>query len=288
MNLSQRFGIRMTTRYLVFGLVIWWLAMFLGYAIISLRTDRIREKISKSGIEMAQELSDLVSLPLLEKKDQTVHRLLVDKAKDEAVVYASVVDHRDKVVAFIATDQLVPRMAETKPYTEQVSIWEGGFTSPAKMLNFASDVIYAGTKIGKIFIGLSTSETTSPKIQYLFIALTSFLVLLIFFIFFRYPSVKTFLLTILDYRRSKIVTQSIDKGPLIYCPMCGTQKRLDEELFNPSIIDRFMTTGVSKHRSNPADANMIDLNELAKNQDLSWIRRRLILRCTDIITKLAT
>ena len=109
--------------------------------------------------------------------------LLNDTAQKKGVVYASVLDHRNKVVAFTGIGQLVPNMTETKRSIEQVLIWEGGFTSHAKILNFASDVNYAGTKIGEILIGLSTSETADPKNQYLIIAVTSFLVLLLLFMF---------------------------------------------------------------------------------------------------------
>jgi hypothetical protein len=290
MNLSRRFGIRINTRFLIFGLVIWWLAMFLGYAIISFRTERLSEKISKSGIEIAQELSKLVSLPLLEKKDQAIHSLLNDTAQKKGVVYASVLDHRNKVVAFTGIGQLVPNMTETKRSIEQVSIWEGGFTSHAKILNFASDVNYAGTKIGEILIGLSTSETANAKNQYIIVAVISFLALLLAFMFMGYPTMKTFLMKYINYRRTNPATDSTVKGSLVHCPMCGTQKPFNDKLFTQSNFDKFLTIGASKHDSNPGGATnskRINLNELAKNEDLSWIRRRIIRRCTEIITKLA-
>jgi len=112
MDSIRRFGLRLNTRYLIFGLVIWWLAMIIGYSIITFRTDRYRNQLSKSGIEIAHEFSDLISLPLLEKKDQAIRTLLADAAKRTDVIYASVVDHQDKVVAFLPAPDI---LCQTRP-----------------------------------------------------------------------------------------------------------------------------------------------------------------------------
>ena len=92
---------------------------------------------------MTHEFSELVSLPLLEKNDRTIHSLLTDAANKKDVIYASVVDHRNKVIAFTGTGHLMPDMIDVAHSVEKVSVWEGGFASHAKFLNFASDVTYA-------------------------------------------------------------------------------------------------------------------------------------------------
>jgi len=289
MDSIRRFGLRLNTRYLIFGLVIWWLAMIIGYSIITFRTDHYRNQLSKSGIEIAHEFSDLISLPLLEKKDQAIRTLLADAAKRTDVIYASVVDHQDKVVAFTGTGHLMPDKTETVRSVEKVSIWQGGFASQAKILNFSSDVTYGGTKIGEIFIGLSTTKTLNTRNQYLFIAVSSCLVLLYLLIVFRYETIRTFLVKYINDKRSKPVMDSISKGSPVHCPLCGTQKPFSDKLFNRSNPDRFFTIRATKHGPNAgdvADSKRIDLLELAKKEDLSWIRRRIILRCTEIINKL--
>jgi hypothetical protein len=72
--------------------------------------------------------------------------------------------------------------------------------------------------------------------------------------------------------------------------LCGTQQTLSRKLFKQSSLDKFLTTGDSRLESNPgdiADSKRIDSQELQKKEDLSWIRRQIILRCTEIINKLA-
>jgi hypothetical protein len=108
--------------------------------------------------------------------------------------------------------------------------------------------------------------------------------------FMGYPTIKTFLMKYINYWRTNPATDSTVKGSLVHCPMCGTQKPFNDKLFTQSNFDKFLTIRASKHDSNPggaANSKRINLNELAKNEDLSWIRRRIIRRCTEIITKLA-
>jgi hypothetical protein len=290
MDIIRRFGIRLNIRYFIWGIVIWFFAMLIGYSVITLRIDHLKDKLRASGIEITHEFSNLISLPLLEKDSQTLNTLLTDAAKRKDVIYASVVDHRNKIVAFTGTGHLMPDMTEAASSVEKVSIWEGGFKSHAKILNFASDVTYASTKIGEIFIGLSTAETLKTKNQFIILAITSCLILLFLIMAFRYRTIREFLVKYLNFNRSTSAMESILERPLITCPLCGTQKLLTNKLFNPSPLDSFLTFTDSKHGSkagNFVDSQRIYMHELAKKEDLSWIRRQIILRCTEIIKTLA-
>jgi len=291
MNSVQRFGDRLNTRYLILGLVIWWLAMLIIYSIFTLRVNHLKGKLRQSGVEITHEFSDLVSLPLLEKNSLSISTLLTDAANRTDVIYASVVDHRNKVVAFTGTGHLMPDMTEAARSVDKVSMWEGGFASHARILNFVSDITYAGTKIGEIFIGLSTPETFQTRKQFIFIAVSSCLILLILLAVFRYQTIKAFLMKYLDFNPSGAAMDTTLKGTLINCPLCGTQQPLSRKLFKQSSLDKFLITGDSKLETNPgsnADSKKIDLQEPEKKEDLSWIKRQIILRCTEIINKLAT
>jgi len=291
MDSIQILGFRLNTRYIIYGIVIWWLAMLIGYAIITFRSDRHKDKLKASGIAITKEFSELVSLPLLEKNDQTIHSLLTDAASKKDVIYASVVDHRNKVVAFTGTGHLMPDMTDAAHSVEKVSVWEGGFASHAKFLNFASDVTYAGTKIGEIFIGLSTGETFPTRNIFLIIAVSSCLALLVLILVFCYRPIGASLMKAVNFNRSISAMDSDLKGSLVTCPLCGTQKPLSDRVFHPSNLDRFLTLGNSQDGSNTANVahgKRINIDDLAKKEDLSWMRRQIIRRCTEIIKKLAT
>ena len=286
----QRFGLSNINRFIIFGLVIWWLVMFIGYSVISFRASRIRDNISQSGIKIAQEFSKLVSLPLLEKEDNTIHSLLTDAANKKGVIYASVVDHRNKVVAFTGAGHLMPDMTNSARSIENVSVWEGGFASHAKILNFASDITYAGTKIGEIFIGLSTTETLGTKNQFITVAVVSFLILSLIFAVIRYRANGALLQKFSDKKLPKPAMDQNAKESLIQCPMCGTQKHFSKNLFKQLDRENFLTIGSAKPNSSATpgrEIEKIELHDLTTKADLSWLRRQVILRCTEIINKLA-
>jgi hypothetical protein len=290
MNAILQLGKRLSDRNLFLLIICWVLALLIAYSIITLRVNHIKAQLRKSGVEITHNFSSRVSLPLLEKNSQLIHNLLTDAANQANVVYASVVDHRNKVVAFTGTGHLMPDMTDAARSVEKVSMWEGGFASHARILNFASDIIYAGTKIGEIFIGLSTPKALHIRRQFTFVAIGSSLLLLFCIALLRYPSIKTRLGRYFDLKHSGTEDISSSKRTLVICPLCGTQKLLSTRLFKPSNLDKFLKNGILKlgsHHAQTLDATKIDLQELAKKKDFSSIRRQIILRCTEIIKKLA-
>ena len=206
------------------------------------------------------------------------------------VIYASVVDHRNKVIAFTGAGHLMPDMTDAVHSVEKVSVWEGGFASHAKFLNFASDVTYAGTKIGEIFIGMSTGETFQHKNIFLMIAGLSCLALFVFILVFRYRSISGFLMKAFNFNRSKSAIKSKGNESFVVCPLCGLQKPFSNRVFHRSNPNRLLTIGISNdgpNTGNVAHSKIIDINDLARKEDLSWMRRLIIERCTEIIKKLA-
>jgi hypothetical protein len=289
MNSIQRLGNQLNTRYLIVGLAAWWLVMLIVYSVITLRINHRKGELRESGVAITNEFSKLVSLPLLENNSQSIHKLLTDAANKTDVIYASVVDHRNKVVAFTGTGHLMPDMTEGASSIEKVSIWEGGFASHARILNFVSEITYAGTKIGEIFIGLSTPESFQTQKQFATIAVSSSLIILFLVIIFRYQSIRTFLGKFFNLNHSNTDMDSIAKRSGITCPLCGTQNAPSDTLFSQSNLNKFLAIGDSKHGVNAgviADSLKNNPRKLAKTEDFSWIRRQIIIRCTEIIKKL--
>ena len=118
---NQKLGFHLNTRFIVYGIVVWWLAMLIVFTIIAYRLDRHKDRLKASGIALTNEFSELVSLPLLEKNDKNVHSLLTDAANKKNIIYASVVDHRNKVIAFTGTGHLLPDLTESDQSVENLS-----------------------------------------------------------------------------------------------------------------------------------------------------------------------
>jgi hypothetical protein len=289
MNSIQQFANRLNTRYLILGLAVWWLAMLIVYSAITLRINHRKSELRETGVEITNEFSKLVSLPLLERNSQSIHKLLTDAANKTDVIYASVVDHRNKVVAFTGTGHLMPDMTKAARSVDKVSMWEGGFASHARILNFVSEITYAGTKIGEIFIGLSTPESFQTQRQFAIIAVSSSLILLVLIITLRYQAIRTFVGKHLKLNHSKTAIDSMEKVSGITCPLCGTRNAPSSTLFSQSNIDKFLAIGNSKHGLNDGDIADFSKNnprKIAKTEDFSWMKRRIILRCAEIIKKL--
>ena len=289
MNSIQRLGNLLNTRYLILGLAAWWLVMLIVYSVITLRINHRKGELKESGVEITNEFSKLVSLPLLENNSQSLHKLLTDAANKTNVIYASVVDHRNKVVAFTGTGHLMPDVTEGARSVEKVSIWEGGFASHARIINFVSEITYGGTKIGEFFIGLSTPESFPAQKLFAILAIASSLILLFLLIILRYQSIRTFLGQFSKTSQSKIEVDSMTTHSGIACPLCGTQKTSSDTLLSQSNLDKFLASGDSQHGINDGDIAESSKNNpriSPKSEDFSWIRRQIILRCTEIIKKL--
>jgi hypothetical protein len=291
MDSNRKLAFRLSNRYIIYSIVIWWVAMLILFTVITYRSDRHKDILKASGIALTNEFSELVSLPLLEKDDKQVHNLLTDAANKKNVIYASVVDHRKKVVAFTGTGHLLPDLTEADQSVEKISIWEGGFASHARFLNFASDINYAGTKIGEIFIGLSTSETYRARGLFIIITVSSCLVLLVLILALRYQSIGASLMRAVNFSRAKSSVNSNLENSLVVCPLCGTHKPLSDRVFHQRNLGRYLTPGSSQARpraDNVSYERRIDLGDIAERQDFSRMRRRIIERCVEIIKRLAT
>ena len=281
---------RLNWRHVFVGVVVWWLVMLVTYSLLSLRVNHLKDRLIKTGVELTADLANLVSLPLLEKDAQSIHRLLTETAEKPAVFYASVVDHRNKVVAFTGTGHLMPDMTPTARSIENVSIREGGFASHAKIVNFVSDITYAGTQIGELFIGLSIPAAVHTRKIFGIIALVSGLFLLLGVILFRYQSIRETVTKILPATPSKSKIEADATGAQIACPLCGTRKPLSAALFKPSRLDPRLTGSLTIPK-NSINRKVAGSEKNAQtpgvSDDASWLKRRIILRCTEIIKKLA-
>ncbi len=289
MDSIRQFIRRLNWRYVILGVIVWWLVMLIAYSILSLRVNHLKNRLKDSGVALTSEFANLASLPLLEKNSQSIHKLLTEAANRSGVIYVSVVDHRNKVVAFTGTGHLMPDISATARTDAKVSIREGGFASHAKIVNFVSDITYAGTKIGEIFIGLSTPEAIQTRKIFTIFAVVSGLLLLVLIILFRYQSIRESVVKILNFGHSTAEIDAGAKRTPVVCPLCGTRNQLSATIFRQSNLDHFLTSRTWTQKLNihsVADNPAKEAQLLTKSDDLSWLKRRIILRCTEIIKKL--
>jgi hypothetical protein len=280
----------MRLRHVIIILFVLGLVLSTAYIITAVRTDHAKNAVRDSGIEMIHELSKLVSLPLLDSNAQTIHAMLVYALKKTNMVHASVVNHQDEIVTFVGSEKVTPATNLAVDSGGHISFWKDELPDKRKIFGFSSDVIYSGTRIGRIQIVLSVEKLLKMRNQFIIVVVSSCLILPLLIAAIRYyPGIRA-----IPVRRMHIVQreQSLDialKNSLVTCPLCGAQKPFSEKLFKRSNFGRLLIIKASTNKSR-ANGSIkpkgMRLSDLARQDELSWFQRRIILRCAEIIKKL--
>jgi len=259
--------------------------------ITSVRIDNAKSKIRDSGIEAIQELSKLVSLPLLDSNAQTINAMLVYAARETPMVHAAVPDHQEEIVTSVGAEKAIPAPNPDEHPGEDTSFWEGELPDHKKIFGFASDVAYSGTTIGRVQIALPAQELVTIKNQFLIVAVLACVILLLVIISFRYyPGIWATPTRLANVYRRDTMSDSALESSIVTCPLCGARNSFSTKLFKRSNFGRLLIIRASSNTAGPggdADLKGMRLSDLGKRADLSWLKRQLVLRCAEIIKKLA-
>ena len=281
----------MRLRRLVIVFVVWGVVLGTVYLIARARIDRAKSGIKSTGFETVQELAKLVSLPLLDSNAQTIHAMLVYAAKKTDTVHTSVVDHKNEIVAVTGAEQVRPGSSIAAHSAEHVSFWEGELPDHMKIFGFLSDVTYSGTKIGRIQIALSAEEPLRIRNYFIGVAVSAcvILVLLIIAILY-YPGVWAVPVRLMRMCKRDHLSNTALKNMLVTCPLCGVQKPISRELFKRTNFGRLLIIKAALNKSGSdgdAEVKSMHLSDLAKRDDFLWLKRQIVVRCAEIIKKLA-
>jgi len=276
---------------LILCLLVWWMCIAVFYMITASKISRIRKAISQSGVEMAGVFSSRASLPLLELDMPTLSALLSDYTSSSDIVYAAIVDHKNNVIAYTNVELIVSIKKEGALTVDQVSFWEGDSSDYKRIVNFSSDVTYAGTKIGEIYLAISAAEIDKFEKLFGLGTLSSFTVLLFVIIVLYYKNFRF----IVSKLRAAYISQARSRSAFaeitcIACPLCGTNQPFSQEVFNCINLNRFKIIRSTNSELKPEGSDKskdIFLSEIAKRKDLGWLKRQVIVRCIEIIKKLA-
>ncbi|UCE34450.1 MAG: hypothetical protein JSV40_00520 [Deltaproteobacteria bacterium] len=281
----------MRLRHVIISLVVWVVVVCIAYIITSVRTNHAKARIKDSGIETIQALSKLVSLPLLDSNAQTINAMLIYAARETPMVHAAVLDHQEKIVTFAGAEKAIPAPNPDEHPGKDTAFWEAELPDHKKILGFASDVTYSGTTIGRIQIALPAQELVTIRNQFLIVAVLACVILLLVIILFRYyPGIWATPIRLTNVYRRDTVSDPALESSVVTCPLCGARNSFSTKLFKRSNFGRLLIIRPSSNRSGPggdADLKGMRLSDLAKRDELSWLKRQIVLRCAEIIKKLA-
>lgn len=240
---------------------------------------------------MARVFSSRASLPLLELNMPTLSALLNEATSNSDIVYAAIIDHKNNIMAYTNVELVMSTINERARTVDQVSFWEEDASDYKRIVSFSSDVTYAKTKIGEIYLAISAAEIDKFEKRFGFGALSSFTILFFVIIVLYYKEVRSIVIKLKAVYRSQASGGGVfAETTCIACPLCGTNKPFSQEVFNYINLDRFRIIRSTNSKLKPGGfykSKEIFLSEIAKRKDLGWLTRQLIVRCIEIIKKLA-
>ncbi|RZB36035.1 MAG: hypothetical protein SRB2_02540 [Desulfobacteraceae bacterium Eth-SRB2] len=270
---------------------IWWLVVVIGYAIISFKIEKIKNHITQSGVALLHEVTGKISLPLLEHDVTSLRKILQDVEKRSGVSYASILDHKNKIIAYTDPNQLLPVKSDRVSSSDHVSFWEGSSNRRSRVINFSTDIIYAGTRIGKFYLSYSAVWINRIRYGFIIIAISIFIILVLVLTGLYSKGLRSITGALKTRYSSKVPFDlKIFENSNMSCPLCGAEQPFSRERFSDINLDKFLIVKSIQDGSNTVrfrPLKGIGLSEVSNREDLVWLKRQVIFRCTEIIKKLA-
>jgi hypothetical protein len=264
----------------------WALILAVAYPLLVLQVAFQTDKAKKGGIEMIQQLSKKMSLPLLEKNTGQLQAILAEAGQRPGVLLAWAVDHQNNVVAFTARDPFGPSTGMSDSQAGEVAVGQAKEFLPTAYFSLISPITYAGTRIGRVFMSLAPDIRSDLKTQFMRVVVLSGLLVLILMVALYYRQFAAFASRMSDRGQQNLPAAADLAKSSFACPLCGQAQPFSKKAFEPANVDAqavVFSIASGSSRGTPTRGGGVFLNELGAREDLAWIRRRIILRCANII-----
>ena len=267
----------------------WGLILAVAYGLLSLHLAYQTDQARKGGIEMIQELSRKIGLPLLEKNTDLLQSAVTEVGQKPGVLLTWVVDHQNKVVAFAGNNQILPLGRDADGRAGDVDIWQAESAVPPSYFNLVSAVNYSGIRIGRIFLTIAPEVRSDPQAQFMRLVVLSGLFMLVLVAAFYHRQLSTVASRVSGILRPRDPETLDLSGSELTCPLCGMPQPLSQGVFEHGETDTLVlrTPPGADSSGMRTGTGKIFLHEMGGRKDLAWVRQRIILRCTDIIRLLS-
>jgi hypothetical protein len=267
----------------------WGLILAVAYVLLSLHLAYQTDQAKKGGIEMIQELSKKVGLPLLEKNTDLLQAAVAEVGQRPGVLLIWVVDHQNKVVAFAGNNQILPHARGSDGRAGDVDIWLAESAIPPAYFNLVSAVTYSGIRIGRIFLAVAPDARTDPQAHFMRLVVLSGVFMLVLVAAFYHRQLTAFTSQVSGILRPRGPEKLDLSGSEVTCPLCGKLQPLSQDVFQHGDTAALvlLNSPLVDFGSVRPGSKKTFLHEMGDRKDLAWIKQRIILRCTDIIRLLS-
>ncbi|GAB6907595.1 hypothetical protein DESC_240025 [Desulfosarcina cetonica] len=272
-------------------LLVWWVIAVLVYFLLAAKADRLTQRVIASGIQTVGTYAGKAALPLLEHDIQALTRLAQELGRLHGVLNVFIIDHKYKIITFADVDRLLPMPSASVDRQDNVTYRPCRLLDGTSAICFSADILYADTKIGEVLMAKDTNAVGAWRTAFFLTALVSFLLMGGILLVMDFRGIRPLVMATRDQLRawSGGRAAGTDGGEIMVCPLCGCQNPLNQTSLadgNPPFhpIDHSATRRV---KTVPAESTrVVTLSEMCLRGDLDWLRRKIYLRCVDIIKTL--
>lgn len=253
-----------------------WVLLAIIYGVLAIQTQRREQQLLNQGVALVQSFIENAGLPLLEQDVKTLHRLLTEIGRQPQVLYASVVDHKNKIIAYTDAGQFFPERSKKTNKVEGIESWQD-----KDAMIFAGPINFSQVPIGEIRLALSMASIT--RINRIFGII----------VFFAMASV--IILPLVRHGRPLIQWTSDlvnrkkrdNRVRLLVCPLCGRDADHGDAFCSRLDVDRMPILDFSGPTAGPDSMARLRLSDIGTDPKLALVKERLIRQCAEIIRKLA-
>jgi hypothetical protein len=287
MTLKNKDADRYTVKSFVLCLTAWFVVCSLLYIVVHFWEGSRKNDLVKIGVAISKDISSQSGLPLLERKIDHLGRLIEHVTEKPEVVFASIIDHRNKLIAYTDQDQFFTFSRKRSDELEGVHYWRISNLNHQKVMNFSSEITFSGTRVGEVFLSLAAEKMGILRRFFFFFSVLTLILLVIFFGIARHSDLWVWWNT--KYRRVKDPEPPLDQTVLdqtvsddFFCPLCGSARHLSRDSFRHPDLESFLLI-----QSYSKTHGGVMLRDLSRVEELSWFKKGIIAQCGKIITTIS-
>lgn len=282
MTQNQKIPTKFNGKLMILCLAAWFIICTGFYSFIHIRDNNRRQSLIKIGVSISKDISSQSGLPLLEKNILLLSQIIEKTTQKPEVVFASIIDHKNKIIAYSDQKQFLTLNRQKAGILDDVYYWRTSNPNNQRVMNFSSDVTFSGTRVGEVFISLAMKDIGQLKRGFAGFAISTLLLLVIVFGTMNYKQYFSWLKllnTKLKYHPKRVHSDLGDSE--ISCPLCGNKENFSLSGFQAPDLEKF---SILKEYS--GSKKTVLLQDIANVEELSWLKRLLVVQCTGIIKKI--
>jgi len=255
-----------------------WLIVCLGIYLIGHFVERNKEaKLVKSGFAISKDISSQSGLPLLEREFDHLSELIEQTTKKPGVVFASIIDHKNKIIAYSDQNQFFTLNKKYARQEDGIKYWRVISLETHNVMNFLTPITFSDTRVGEVFLSLATQNFDWFYQSVTIFSVLSLLCIILLFGTANYRNALTWIQK--KEIPADLTAHEAGDAPLFTCPLCCTPTHFSNRTCDgPPIESTPILT-----RYGESEKSII-LGDLDKFEELSWIKQRIIAKCAKIIS----